>query len=89
MEAILFLMDKFAVGDAFIHELSMIIDGMPRSYLIKQCRNKLNSICAVKPTPGPEPGAQLSFKDSLVNKLQLMVSMDLYTCQVLGIVSIF
>ena len=69
VEAILFLMDKFAVGDAFIHELSMIVDGMPRSYLIKQCRNKLNSICAVKPTPGPEPGAQLSFKDSLVNKL--------------------
>ncbi len=72
-------MDKFAVGDAFIHELSMIADGMPRSYLIKQCRNKLNSICAVKPTPGPEPGAQLSFKDSLVNKLQLMVSINLLT----------
>lgn len=75
VEAILFLMDKFAVGDAFIHELSMVVDGMPRSYLIKQCRNKLNSICAVKPTAGAEPGAQLSFKDSLVNKLRLMVSM--------------
>ena len=74
MEAILFLMDKFAVGDTFIHELSMVSDGMPRSCLIKQCRNRLNSICTVKPTPVPEPGAQLSFKESLVNKLKLMVS---------------
>ncbi|XP_028408194.1 uncharacterized protein LOC114530773 [Dendronephthya gigantea] len=73
VEAILFLMDKFAVGDAFIHELSMVVEGMPRSYLIKQCRNKLNSICAVKPTPGAAPGAQISFKDSLVDKLRLMV----------------
>ena len=41
METILFLMDKFAVGDAFIHELSMVVDSMPKSYLIKQRRNKL------------------------------------------------
>jgi hypothetical protein len=67
-------MDTFAVGDAFIHEMSMMVDGMPRSYLIKQCREKLNNACAVKPTPGPEPGAQLSFRDVLINKLKLMVS---------------
>ena len=77
VEAILFLMDKFAVGDAFIHEMSMIVEGMPRSYLIKQCRDKLNSTCAVKPTPGAEPRAQLSFRDSLVNKLRFMVSTNL------------
>jgi hypothetical protein len=41
VEAILFLMDKFAVGDAFIHELSMIVDGMPRSYLIKNVGTNL------------------------------------------------
>ena len=75
METILFLMDKFAVGDVFIHELTMSVDGLPKSYLIKQCRDKLNGSCAVKPTPGAEPGAQISFKDSLVNKLQLLVSM--------------
>ena len=27
VEAILFLMDKFAVGDAFVHELSVVVDG--------------------------------------------------------------
>lgn len=51
-------MDTFAVGDVFIHEMSMAIDGMPKSYLIKQCRDKLNSTCLVKPTPGAEPGAE-------------------------------
>ena len=60
IETVLFLMDKFAVGDAFIHELSMVIDGMPRSYLIKQCRDKLNSTCSVKPIPGGQAGAQVS-----------------------------
>ena len=78
VEAILFLMDKFSVGDAFIHEMSMIVDRMPRSYLIKQYRDKLNSTCAVKPTPGPEPGAQVSFRDALINKLKLRVSAHIF-----------
>ena len=74
VEAVLFLMDKFAVGDPFVHELSMLINGMPRSYLIKQCRDNLNSSCTVKPTSGPEPGAQISFKESLISKLNSLVS---------------
>lgn len=80
VEEILFLMDKFAVGDVFIHELSMILDGMPKSYLIKQCRDKLNSMCTIKPTPGKEAGAQISFRDALVNNLQKMVSKLFYFC---------
>lgn len=74
VEAVLFLMDKFAVGDLFVNELSMLINGMPRSYLIKQCRDNLNSSCIVKPTSGPEPGAQISFKESLISKLNSLVS---------------
>ena len=60
--------------DAFIHEMTMVVDGMPRSYPNKQCREKLNNVCAVKPTPGLEPGAQLSFRNVLISKLKLMVS---------------
>ena len=37
VQSILCLIDKFGVGDEFIHELSMTVDGMPKSYLIKQC----------------------------------------------------
>lgn len=78
IETVLFLMDKFAVGDAFIHELSMVIDGMPRSYLIKQCRDKLNSTCYVKPIPGGQAGAQVSFKESLKSKLSQVVTNSPY-----------
>ena len=74
VETVLFLMNKFAVGDAFIHELSMAIDGMPKSYLIKQCRDQINSTCLIKSTPGPEPGAQVSFREALANKLRQLAS---------------
>lgn len=74
IETVLFLMDKFSVGDAFIHELSMVIAGMPKSYLIKDCRDKLNSTCLIQPIPGGQAGAQVSFKNSLINKLKVMVS---------------
>ena len=67
-------MDTFAVGDAFIHEMSMMVDGMSRSYLNKQCCEKQNNACPVKPTSGLEPDTQLSFRDVLISKLKLMVS---------------
>ena len=75
---LLFLMDKLSVGDAFILELSMVVDGMPRSYLTKQCRDKLNSTCLVQSIPGGQSGAQVSFKDSLINKLKLLASLLTY-----------
>ena len=49
LEKILFLLDKFFVGDAFYHELSMVCDGLPKSYLIKQRRQQLNDICHITP----------------------------------------
>ena len=72
VEAVLFLMDKFAVDDPFVHELSMLINGMPRSYLIKQCRDNLNSSCTVKPTSGPEPGAQICVGDCFYHELTMV-----------------
>ena len=63
VERILFLLDKFCVGDCFHHELTMVIDGLPKSYLVKQRRDQLNKICHVTPTPGVADGAQMSFND--------------------------
>ena len=76
VESVLYLMDKFSVGDAFIHELSMEVNGMPKSYLIKQCRDKLNSACSIRSTPGDAPGAQVSFKEALINKLNILASIS-------------
>ena len=47
VERILFLLDKFCVGDCFYHELTTVIDGLPKSYLVKQRRDQLNKICHV------------------------------------------
>ena len=45
VEQILYLLDKFCVSDEFYHEFSMIENGLPRSYLIKQCRSdQTNSV---------------------------------------------
>jgi hypothetical protein len=65
IEKILFLTDKFAVGDSFYHELSVDNGHLPRSYLIKQRRDQLNDLCNISATPGNTEGAQLPFVELL------------------------
>ncbi|CAB4018208.1 Hypothetical predicted protein, partial [Paramuricea clavata] len=72
VEILLFLVDKFGVSDKFVHEISMVFQDLPRSYVVKECRLKINSNCVISPTPGSYPGAQVSFKEKLANKLKLM-----------------
>ena len=62
LEKILYLLDRFYVSDAFYHELSVICDGLPKSYLIKQLRGRMNTICHVEQTPGQAEGAQIDAK---------------------------
>lgn len=69
VEQILYLLDKFCVSDEFYHEFSMIENGLPRSYLIKQCRNDLDKLCHVTPTPGTNEGAQVSFESLLLQQI--------------------
>ena len=47
IEEILYLLDKFCVGDSFYHELTMVTGGLPKSYLIQQCRGDLNKLCHI------------------------------------------
>ena len=47
VEQILFLLDKFCVGDAAYHEFTSLSDDLPKSYLVKQMRGNMNKI---KPT---------------------------------------
>ncbi|CAB4001807.1 Hypothetical predicted protein [Paramuricea clavata] len=67
---VVYIMDKFCISDAAYHEFSMTNnDGLPRSYLIKQCRQDLNKVYSISRTPGEWPGAQLSFKDKFNHQL--------------------
>ena len=59
IEEILFVLDKFCVNDSFYHEFTMITNGLPKSYLIKQCRNDLNKLCRIDPLPGKLPGSRV------------------------------
>ena len=75
IEQVLFLLDKFCVGDSFYHELTMINDGLPKSYLVKQRRSQLNDISNVIPTPGEADGAQISFTEMLKTRIQEFVKL--------------
>ena len=70
VEKVLFLLDKFCVGDSFYHELTMTIHGLPKSYLVKQRRDQLNNICHITHTPGTPEGAQVLFSDLLKERLK-------------------
>ena len=71
---ILFILDKFCIGDASYHELTMLYDGLPRSYLIKQCKDEINKLSHIVRTPGTAPGAQLDFMSELKSVVEGMVS---------------
>ena len=73
---ILFLLDSFCVSNAAYHELTMNECGnhLPRSYLIKQCKEQLNSLCHITRTPGQAEGVQLGFKCELLSYIRKMAS---------------
>ena len=73
IRALLYIMDKCCVGDSAYHEMSMLVDGFPQSYLIKQYRNAQNSISHITRTPGKYPGAQMSFKGELSEQIRKKV----------------
>ena len=62
IEQVLFLLDKFYVSDEVYHKLTQISEGLPKSYLIKQCREELNKACHLRKTPGEHPGVEQSFR---------------------------
>ena len=78
VKTILFLLDQFCIGNAAYHELTMLCDGLPRSYLIKQCKDEMNKMSHIVRTPGAAHGAQLDFMSELESVVQGMVSYFLY-----------
>ena len=71
IKEITFITDKFCISEAAYHELTLTSDGkgLPRSYLIRQCKSKLNELCHITRTPGHAEGAQLDFINELKNKV--------------------
>lgn len=76
VKSVLFLLDKFCIGDAAYHELTMCSGGeyLLRPYLIKKCKDDLNQLCHITRTPGVTPGAQLAFAKELESVLKKQVT---------------
>lgn len=72
---ILFILDKFCIGEAAYHELTMVSpnNDLPQSYLVKQCKEDMKNICHITRTPGPAQGAQIEFMKELESVIQRKV----------------
>lgn len=73
LEKVLFLLDKFCVGDEVYHELSVLSDDLPRSYLIKQLRSDLNKTCHIERTV-QYPGAKVDFTSTLADHVKALLA---------------
>ena len=74
VEEVLFLLDKFYVSDEFYHEITMLHDSLPRSYLVKQRRDELNKLLSISKTPGKFEGCQVDFHHTLTECLEKFIA---------------
>ena len=67
---------SFCIEEAPYHELTMAAAGagLPRSYLIKQCKESPNAVTHIERTPGKAEGAQLNFHETLCVEIGKHVS---------------
>lgn len=74
IKEIVYLTDKFCIGEAAYHELTLACGGesLPRSYLVRQSKNQLNELVHIRRTPGTAEGAQLDFESELQNTRKLV-----------------
>lgn len=74
LEQILFLLDKFCVGDEVYHERTIHTDDLPKSYLIKQLRSNLNKTYHIERTQGKFPGAAINFTTTLKQHIKQLLN---------------
>ena len=63
VKKVLFLLDKISDGNSFYQKLTMTINGLPKSYLVKQRQDQLHNICHITHIPGTREGAHTLFTD--------------------------
>ena len=79
IQQVQYLLDKFCIGEAAYHELTCCPGGeLPRSYLVKQCKENLNKLFYIERTPGQANGASLNFHDELNTVIEKMVSLKYF-----------
>ncbi|CAB3998260.1 Hypothetical predicted protein [Paramuricea clavata] len=74
LEKVLFLLDKFCVSDEIYHELTLVSEELPRSYLIKQLRSNLNKTYHIERTSGPCPGAMINVTATIKDHVEVLLA---------------
>ncbi len=67
VQGVLHILDKFAISDEAYHAITMAVgsENTEKSYIVKQCKKNLDSLCAISATPGEAVGAQHEFISEL------------------------
>ena len=65
LKKVLHLLDRFYISDAFLHELTLISDNLPKSHLIKQLRSDMNTLCHIQRTSGKPEGVEIDVVQEL------------------------
>lgn len=70
LREVIYLLDKFCVSDAAYHELSVVCDELPRSYLIVQERANLDNLFHIERCPGNVPGVYVSLNSEIATYIR-------------------
>jgi hypothetical protein len=78
---LLFILEKFNVSESAYRELTVFCDGLPRKYLVSQCREDINSLYHFERIQENIPGAYVS-KSSVITeeakttKFEILLTFD-------------
>ena len=62
------------MGDKVYHELTMTVEGLSKSYLIKQSRSELNKSYHIERTPGKSPDEYINFISTLSDHIRQLLT---------------
>jgi hypothetical protein len=71
---LLFILENINVSESAYRELTVFCDGLPRKYLVSQCREDINSIYHFERIPGNIPGAYISLESELIRYIMYRVN---------------
>ena len=71
---LLFILGKFNVSESTYRELTVFCDGLPRKYLVSQCRENINSLYNFERIPGNIPGAYVSLESEIFRYIKYHVN---------------
>ena len=70
---LLFILEKCNVSESAYRELTVLCDGLPRKYLVSQCREDTNSLYIFERIPGNITGAYVSLESEIIRYINASI----------------